>query len=99
MTACRTARRTLPSRAFTLVELLVVIGIIAVLISVLLPALSKAQTQAQSVACLSNLRQLGNAYRMYVDANKGWLPYNRYPNWEETDRKKYVLWYECSRRT
>ena len=95
MTACQTSTRTSASRGFTLVELLVVIGIIAVLISVLLPALSKARTQAQSVACLSNLRQLGNGYRMYVEANRGWLPYNRYPNWEETDRTKYVLWYEA----
>ena len=82
-------------RAFTLVELLVVIGIIAVLISVLLPALSKARAQSQSVACLSNLRQLGMGYRMYIEGNGGYLPYSRYPNWSETDPTKYVLWYQA----
>src|SRR2546421_1411411 len=56
---------------FTLVELLVVIGIIAVLIAILLPALSKAQSQARTVACLSNLRQLSASLMMYVGDNKG----------------------------
>ncbi|CAN5504718.1 hypothetical protein BH09PLA1_BH09PLA1_11430 [soil metagenome] len=74
-------RRTAPSRGFTLVELLVVIGIIAVLISVLLPALGKARRSAQTAACLSNLRQLGQAYHMYAGANKGFLPYVAYPGW------------------
>ena len=63
------------SHAFTLVELLVVIGIIAVLISILLPSLSKARQAAMRVQCLSNLRQLSMAVLMYTTDSKGALPY------------------------
>jgi prepilin-type N-terminal cleavage/methylation domain-containing protein/prepilin-type processing-associated H-X9-DG protein len=61
-------------KAFTLVELLVVIGIIALLISVLLPALAAARKAAQAAVCMSNLRQWGMAVQAYVDQNKGALP-------------------------
>jgi prepilin-type N-terminal cleavage/methylation domain-containing protein len=59
---------------FTLVELLVVIGIIALLIAILLPSLARARESAKNAQCLSNLRQLGMVYQFYANDNKDQIP-------------------------
>src|SRR3954453_976695 len=76
-------------RAFTLVELLVVIGIIALLISILLPSLAKAREMGKSIKCLSNLKQLGTATAMYAGEHKNFLPY------PTTTQGEQMLWYNC----
>lgn len=68
--------------AFTLVELLVVIGIIAILIAILIPALGKAKQQAQITVCMSNMKQLQTAWLSYANEYKGNIV------WAETDGEK-----------
>src|SRR6266513_6250598 len=72
-------------RAFTLVELLVVIGIIAVLISILLPVLNRVKEQANAVKCASNLGQLAKQWYSYANENKGISVPGRLPKFDGFD--------------
>jgi prepilin-type N-terminal cleavage/methylation domain-containing protein len=67
-------RRARRGRAFTLIELLIVIAIIALLIGILLPSLKRSLELAKATACKSNLRQLGQSLYLYRIENDGWLP-------------------------
>src|ERR1700751_772395 len=61
-------------RAFTLIELMVVIAIIAILAGLLFPVLARAKSRALQAACISNEKQVGTGLQIWVDENDGWLP-------------------------
>jgi prepilin-type N-terminal cleavage/methylation domain-containing protein/prepilin-type processing-associated H-X9-DG protein len=86
-------RRAPLQRAFTLVELLVVIGIIAVLIALLMPALSAARRHAQTIQCGSNLRSIGQAMQQYANDFKGRVPRDYWYDVEYT--QGHILWAEA----
>jgi prepilin-type N-terminal cleavage/methylation domain-containing protein/prepilin-type processing-associated H-X9-DG protein len=79
-------------RGFTLVELLVVIGIIALLISILLPALSRAREQGNAIKCLSNVRQVGTAFIMYANDFKQRLPQRNASRGEGHKEWDWIFW-------
>ncbi len=74
--ACGFGPASVGNGAFTLLELLVVVAVMAILAALLLPALAKARTRGQSVACLNNTRQLALAWTLYADDHDSRLPYN-----------------------
>ena len=87
------SRNEQPPAAFTLVELLVVIGIIALLIAILLPALNKARESARIIQCTSNLRQMASAEIMFSGEHRGRIPPasdNKWIKMNDPDRRNYA---------
>ncbi len=91
-------RSARPRSAFTLVELLVVIGIIGLLISILLPSLKRARERANQIKCASQLHQLGVAFAAYAADGKGWLPawsgWHVYPPGSSPEDNAGISWTE-----
>jgi len=100
MKAQRFSEAELRRSGFTLIELVVLIGIVTVLAATLLPAHSRAQQQGSATRCLNNLRKLTAAWRMYADDNTELLPPNDYPyktsfvlasTFEQNEMKNWVV--------
>lgn len=78
------------NRAFTIVELLVVISVVAVLMAILMPALAGARQRGRAIACLSNLRQLAITSQLYVNNNDGFYPIAYMYNFTDTASISYA---------
>ena len=90
-------RNPVRGSGFTLVELLVVIGIIAILVALLLPTLNKAREQARMTKCLSNIRNMEMAQVMYYNENKGWLVQAGFGHGGEQN-KDPIAWFNTLQR-
>jgi prepilin-type N-terminal cleavage/methylation domain-containing protein len=84
-------------RAFTLIEVLVVVAIIALLVAILLPSLQRARNQAKAVLCLSNMKQIGSAIYLYAQDTKDYLPpyyFLRPINNNPNDQRNLPFWFQ-----
>jgi prepilin-type N-terminal cleavage/methylation domain-containing protein/prepilin-type processing-associated H-X9-DG protein len=91
MHLCRFQISSRKDQGFTLVELLVVIGIIAILIGLLFPVFSKVRRNALTVQCASNLRQIATAWTQYTVQNKGWTPPGRPVAFSKPSKNVYFV--------